>query len=280
MAYPDEVLSDNPYLYWRLGEAAGELSVADSSGNGRHGTVFNAAGGGLGASSLLINQPGNTSFECVGTGKAIPYIPSAVISGFYSNNAFTIEAWIKRNETPTSTGRIFNKEFGFGLLWNSSTNGIRFNCSYNNSTTLKALNSVTTLNQDEDYHVVGVASFDGTTLYMDLYINGVLNASTTQAATSLGNADTRALVIGNRVTGTEPDGSASTSSPVDNTLVDEAALYDYALSAQRIEDHYNAGIAAPVLGPDIPTEGIVWHSARTNMSVPSQGLIFWPNKEG
>lgn len=270
MPYIDEVLADDPYLYWRLGEAAGSSTVADSSGNSRDGTVFNETGDGLGANSLLVNQPGNTSFECTGIGKSIPYITSANIPGIYSNNAFTIEAWIKRNETPTSSGRIFNKEYGFGFLWNSSTNGIRFNCAYNNSITQKQLNSVTTLNQDEDYHVVGVASFDGTTLYMDLYINGVLDASTTQAATSLGNADPRALVIGHRVTGPQPEDSASTSSPVDNTVVDEAALYDTALSAQRIEDHYNAGIAPPY-----PESGLIFPSSRVNSTIPTSGLIHW-----
>lgn len=40
-AYANEVLADNPLLYWRLGEASGTVA-ADSSGNGRNGTYVNS----------------------------------------------------------------------------------------------------------------------------------------------------------------------------------------------------------------------------------------------
>lgn len=43
MTYRSEVLADNPILYWRLNEAAGTSVAFDSSGNGRHGTIANAA---------------------------------------------------------------------------------------------------------------------------------------------------------------------------------------------------------------------------------------------
>lgn len=246
MAYPDEVLADSPYLYWRLGEAAGSSTVTDSSTNGRGGNVDDAAGTGFGATSLLVNQPGNTAFECAGSGGAVPYSTDGDFSALFSGGALTVEAWVRRSGTSLSSGRIANKETGFGLSWNGTSNQPRFGCFYNN-TSGKNLNATTTLNQDEDYHIVGVAYEESGTMYMDLYINGVLDASTTQAITTFGSNNTSsAFAIGARIS------DASSPSPAvysTNTFVDEVAIYPTALSAQRIEDHYNAGIASPAVAP-------------------------------
>ena len=239
--YPDEVLADSPYLYWRLGEAAGSATVEDSSTNDRDGDVYNNTGPGLGATSLIVNQPDNDAFECTGSGGAFPYYSDGDFSGIFAGGALTVEAWVRRSGTSASSGRIAAKESGFGFSWSGTTNQPRFNCIYNN-TSGKILNATTTLNQDEDYHIVGVAYEESGTMYMDLYINGVLDASTTQAITTFGSSNTTsAFAVGARILNAS---SPSPSTYATNTFVDDVAIYPTALSPERIEDHYNAGMAA------------------------------------
>jgi hypothetical protein len=77
------------------------------------------------------------------------------------------------------------------------------------------------------YHVVGTC--DGIT--MKLYVNGVLIGSLD--ITTGGIPDTDASLV--RI------GHYNASSNYMNGVIDEVAIYNYALDQQTIQDHYNTG---------------------------------------
>jgi hypothetical protein len=92
LTYPALVLRDGPMAYWRLGEAAGSGTVADSSGNGRTGTVV--GGVTLGQAGPLAD--GNGAASCDGTG----YVVIADASWFPAA-AGSLEMWVYPNQPVT-----------------------------------------------------------------------------------------------------------------------------------------------------------------------------------
>lgn len=87
--YAARVLRDGPFGYWRLTEASGTVA-ADSSGNGRVGTVsgtgtFGSAGA-LADGSTALALPGDASVVTIPTGA-----PDSTLA------ACTFEAWVKTN---------------------------------------------------------------------------------------------------------------------------------------------------------------------------------------
>ena len=66
--YSEVALLDDPWVFWRLGEAAGSHTLLDSSGNGNDGTIPLSYGGGanpvsLGHPSLVGNPDTSLKFE-------------------------------------------------------------------------------------------------------------------------------------------------------------------------------------------------------------------------
>jgi len=83
------------------------------------------------------------------------------------------------------------------------------------------------------YHVV--ATYDGT--MMRIYVNGVLDGSRT--APESGPAGTIAYASDGHGVGI---GAAFAGGPVFGGKIDEVAVYDKALSAARVADHYAAAL--------------------------------------
>ena len=95
MAYSDEVLADSPVAYWRLGEAAGSTSVADSTANANTGTVTGAT---LGAVSLLTGDA-NTAATFDGVDDKIDVTDSASLQS--PSTALAVETWVKLSDVTT-----------------------------------------------------------------------------------------------------------------------------------------------------------------------------------
>jgi hypothetical protein len=153
---------------------------------------------------------------------------------FTGTAAFTAEAWVRPSVATSTAYRCVVTKFhapawanqgGWAVcIYPSSdpTNPnklyfarlINSNASFANGVTLAA-NSWS--------HVV--ATYDGTN--MRLYVNGTLVATTASALTLANTTD--ALLVN----GLAANGTAG--------LMDEAAVYSSALSAQQVTEHYNAG---------------------------------------
>jgi hypothetical protein len=205
--------------YWRLGEATGvtasdEMEVV----SGTYGSAT------LGASGLVGNSDPAVSFG----GSSNRMQASTSSYGFAGTSAFSVEAAIKPSTVDSTSRRIFSSEVlsggsvvnGYGLWNNGAVNKLQV-CripggSYDCATTSAAASGIAV-------HVA--ATYDGATL--KLYVNGSLAASSVSKG-SITAPPTFTV-------GARSDFAGSWSG-----VIDDAAVYDRALTAAEIEEHANA----------------------------------------
>ncbi|MFH1997395.1 MAG: LamG domain-containing protein, partial [Patescibacteria group bacterium] len=150
--------------------------------------------------------------------------------------AATIEAWIKLNAyAPTSQSPIVvdttTTQFDFQLIVlpdNNTPHKLRFSV-WNTAGTEVSANSFIDIPLNAWAHVVGV--YDGASVMV--YINGMQNGS-------IGSLSGNIYSLSNdcRI------GADAWDSPKFNGLIDEVAIYNRALSAAEIQQHYEAGSPA------------------------------------
>jgi hypothetical protein len=208
--YASAVLADGPDGYWRLGDAIGSLTAADSSGRGRTGTVH--AGVTFGRPTL--GPSGDTAALFDGT------------SGYISTGAPisltpTFEAWVK----PTAVGfflRILNTGNNFPFELAIATDGtLQFFLNFTGLTPGWTSTGATLPLNVRTYVAM---TWNGTTFVV--YKNGLPVYSN---ATWAG----RVLLSGTVTIGADSSGA---NSWWPGTL-DECALYPRALSAAEIARH-------------------------------------------
>ena len=216
-----QVLTDHPLGFWRLGDPAGSGSAADASGNGLAGAVD---------PGVTLGQPGaiggDTAATFPGSGPAIVVPASAVLD---LANAVSVEAWVR----PTLSGQnggIFEKTVNG---WVNSQYMLFLEAGvakFRVRTTSGALLPVDgpTLALNAWSHVVG--TFDGSALR--LYVNGALVA-TSAAAGPLSSGSGPSFVgrLGQNLY------------PFQGSL-DEVAVFSGALSADRVRAHYLGGVVS------------------------------------
>lgn len=216
--YVSEVLADNPSAYWRLGESSGsvavsQVSAASMNGNYSGGFLLAQTGAITGGADTAVRFQ-NGAFQTTGAAGA------ALFSGV---SAITVELWIKPSSAQTG---IHYLEYGLsGFSLESSTLNPTF---YVNNT---ALGSVS-LTAGSYTHVA--LELDGTNAR--IFTNGSLSSTTpfinAIAPDGFGGG---ALFLASRT---------ANSRFVDATI-DELAVYPTALSASRIQAHFDAASAVP-----------------------------------
>jgi hypothetical protein len=251
--YSSTVLGQNPVGYWRLNETtlplpgpllATNIGSAGSRGNG----AYIAANRGV-FPGAIVSDPSNASVGFDGLVSSnrvrIPFQPEWNPSG-----PLTVEFWAKPAQTAALESPASSVEFisspatqrnGWLFYQGNSTladgNGFLFR-QYNNSGLASQSGASVNLALDTNqwYHVVGV--FDGTNI--STYVNGALGA--TAVFTSTPRPNTNILIP--LTFGARADGAAGYFTY--SGQIDEAAVYDAALSPGRILAHYQAGTnAAP-----------------------------------
>ncbi len=98
-SYDTAVAADAPSAWWKLADAAGSASAADSSGNGHAGTPANVT---FGAAGPLIMTAAETAAGFGGTSSKVDtaYNPAGL-------TALSLEAWVNlQGVTPASSSRI------------------------------------------------------------------------------------------------------------------------------------------------------------------------------
>jgi signal peptidase I len=223
-AYVDAVLGDSPYLYWRLDEKSG-FSVADSSGNGRGGTIMN---------STTFDQAGALSGDSNGAVRLSNEWITQNGSAVTAPSRFSLEAWIKT--TGTTGGRIL----GFGNRNGSSASPSIDRSLYlgNNgrvyfalaSGKTSGLDSGTALNDGHWHHVVATYTNSGAG-GMRLYVDGSL--------ADTGKGSLTSMTGWWRAGGDSMSGY--TANPYDSFYdgtIDEVAVYDSVLTADEVADHF------------------------------------------
>ena len=232
LAYRANVLADTPLTYYRLGDAVGSGTAADSSGNGRTGTVN--GGVTFGEAGLLAGDTDTAALFDGSTG----YVALPTTGLPTGAQPWTLEAWISASSFGGGGAR--GTILGFGTYANDSMATLQV---YNNGTSTQLVLScysadiaaTAALSLNTTYHVVG--TYDGVSTR--LYVNGALAAS-----------GTFALTIANAFANIGAGNSPATD--LFAGIVDEAAIYTYALSADRIAAHYQMGLSTPIqTGPTI-----------------------------
>lgn len=219
--YADEVLADGPTAYWRLGESSG-TTAADETGNW-DGTYVNSptlgepgAIAGDSDTSVLFDSANNERVDC---GQ-----PHA------NHSEVTLECWVKTTATGTREDAM-TADSDDARNWQFYVRAQDFGQAHFTKigSGITHLDGTIAVNDGDWHHIVG--TYDGST--MRLYVDGVEDVSTA-ASGAIAGSSPAPLRISSDGRGNDQyfDGH-----------IDEAALYDYALTSTRVADHYSAGTA-------------------------------------
>jgi DNA-binding beta-propeller fold protein YncE len=213
--YATAVVGDSPAGYWRLGETSGSTAfdgVGSSSGSYQNSPTLGTAG--------LLTNDANTAVTFNGSNQSVSIPSNGVLS---PANTISVEAWIKPSSLPASGSfrSIVSKAESYSLQFN----GPLLEFTIIQGSTRRRLQAPSgAVAAGGKYHVVG--TYDGTT--QKLYINGSLanQAALTGAITT----NSTALTIG-----------SWSSQEYFSGVIDDAAVYPFALTATQVLNHYNVG---------------------------------------
>ncbi|HWB07269.1 MAG TPA: lamin tail domain-containing protein [Verrucomicrobiales bacterium] len=267
-SYASAVLASGPVGYWRMGESAGPVtdlaSAAAAPQSGAQNGTFTA----MPATSLgqpgprppdLVNgqplagmDPGNAAPAFQGNGDGgddVLLIQDPGVFNFGASKKFSLEAWVKGPAAQEGGGAIFAKGTGGGgeQFAIDVTTGYRFFGWTGASPNTPWVAQSAILPNNTWQYVVAV--FDQSAGIARLYVNGVQAATVTPPATLV--TQTHEVSIGAR------KGSAAAPYSLNfNGSVDEAAIYNRALSAAEITAHFNAAFVAGPTGPLDTTDAV------------------------
>lgn len=227
--YDSVVLADSPSSYWKLNESSGP-TLADSTGGGNTATAQAISDNGLYVGGVTYGQPGAISGDNAVTLDGSSGYVTSLLS--YTNpGPFSVEVWFK---TTTTAGGML---IGFGDHQTGSSGNYDRHIYMTNSGQLVfgTCCSVTTIEtsgsyNDGNWHYA-VGTWANNTL--SFYVDGSL------IGTATGNLQsyTGYWRLGYDNLGGWP---SSPSSYYFAGTIDDAAVYDYALSATQIANHYSA----------------------------------------
>jgi hypothetical protein len=227
--YARSVLADHPVSYWRLDETAGSVAYDCFAGNNG---IYN---------KVLLGQTGNPLLD---THKAARFgslasanslVTNMVINFATAGSAtFSIEAWVNGGTQSADNGLV-TKGIGsggeqFNLDCGGSGHAFRF--FVRDSAGSPHLATSTVANNNKWHHLVGVC--DQVHSNLVLYVDGANAAQTTILPGSGILSSTNSVSIGSRQ-------SAAASYDLQFVgLMEEVAIYNYALSSNQVRVHYNA----------------------------------------
>jgi len=267
LGYELEVLSDNPVAYWPLSDAAGSTTVADATGNGNTGTVN--GGVTLGEPGVVAQFPNETSGLFNGT---TGYIQTTVDP---IGSAISLEAWVKSTATSASAQIIFDS----GAAAGATGTGLWLNVGGAVEAVFEGLacTSNIAIAGDNKWHHV-VATFNGSDI--SIYIDGVLEGQTASTTAVTAGYNGRIGEYGN-----------GTTDHFTGYIGQVGVYATTALSAARIQAHYNAalatgsfvekwtrgGLAGSMYASILRSDGLyvrgAYATAPALISTPSQTLV-------
>lgn len=235
--------------YWSFDEGVGNIA-RDYSGNKNNGTLSGATKpvwtSGYASKGLSFN--GSSAYVNMG-------------NIFNLTGSMTFSAWVKLNTTTGGQTIMCKAEGGsYCVEFNIPVAGkISWNPFIGGSYRTVSANSPAVINTW--YHVVGV--YDGSAV--KLYINGQLQTST---VTVSGNVSTTSEPF---IIGANPNGGGTVISQFLNGMIDEARVYNRALSATEISNLYKVGAqklnSQPTLKPLTLDSGLVGYWTMDNQDI-------------
>jgi|GEM_PF-3190123 len=279
--YAGEVVSDSPVRYWRFNETTGTTVASlargvDTLATGV-GTLVNSPA--LNQPSLLPSAPEDGSLQLTAASSQRITVPNGsdinATAGPWAKR--TVEFWFKANSVPApdatglaATAGIWEEGAATRAisvyLWRDPANTdpnqaeLIFH-SYNNAsdgpgapfgiTTLPAVIAQRTVTVGQTYHVVAVLDGDktGTTGNAILYVNGSEVSRAPGVGQIYNHTGDIQIGRGNALTHTGDNGNFGFF----DGFLDEYAVYNTALSAQRVAAHYQAGLGGGGSGGTAPS---------------------------
>lgn len=215
-SYIDAIFEDNPIAYWRFEETYGDTAF-DISGNGNYGIYTNSPL--LGVNSDIAN---GLAVELDGANDSIEIIDNGALD-FGPTSPMTISAWFKVT-TPNEIFHVISKRDGCGSY--------NYQLARDNNDLLSFASDGVILSSGVDYQLNKfmnmVVTYDGIDT-LKIYIDGVNVA--TKDNFILQGINTAPVSIG----------AAGTCDHDFPGLIDEVAIHNTALSADRIHSNYLIG---------------------------------------
>lgn len=218
----DEILLDRPVFYSRLANTS--PACEDRSTSNIQGATVSATGNARAQPSLTTDPLGaSTWFDGLSGAMTVPADSTLNIT-----QGLTLSVWVKPDPS-TSGGDIIRKYAAYRMSGNLSSGVLTVSFGINQGTDQVYTSSVAnglTLGTVYLIH----CTYDGIT--QSIYVNGRL-LGTPQARTGAIDTSTSPLGIGWRGTG---------GTGFFNGWLQEAVVYNYALSPRRIAEQYQAGV--------------------------------------
>jgi len=219
--YSNKILSLSPTAYWRLNESSG-TTATDSSGNGNNGTYISSvgldvAGAFPSISDASVNFPGSTS----------TYVDLGDNANLRVSN-LTVSAWFKTDTVSgthfiINTGKDWNDTSGYMIFLDGNDLQARVSRSSGDDDILQ-LKYLDCISTGTWYHVV--LTFDDATNSAKLYLNGSLVQSNSMS--SIYYKSRNAYI-----------GKLYSSYYAFDGLIDELAIFDYALTPTQVSELYD-----------------------------------------
>lgn len=253
--YPVLVMSSNLVGYWRLNEPDNGL------GNNNAGVIARDYWGGNNGlyNNTYLGQPGynastdpTTTAALFGMADSVNCVARGIggvdfTAPTNSSQAFSVEAWVSAY-TPTAPSGIVTKGYGgggeqFDLDADGSNHGFRFFVR-DAGGTARVASSAVAPSDGTWHHVVGVC--DQPNGLVRLYVDGRSVASASIPTNGGILAATSPMSIGARYS----SATAMANNIYDNQFfgyVNDVAIYNAALSAAQVQEHYFAAGIAPTI---------------------------------
>jgi hypothetical protein len=267
-AVSNVVVSGASGLY-RLDEISGTTAV-DSSGSGNNGVYVNSPT--LGVSGVIS---GDSAVALNGTNQYVT-LPSQAFGAY--GNAVSFETWF--NAPVGSSGVILGQvgsgtpgsgqPYGYVPVVALGTDGkLRSSMFWHGSVNSRVVSPGTTAYNDGNWHHVAVTYASG---IETLYIDGV--AAGSQTASQVAYNSTYSYFLGTGYTNTWTGGNGGWQ--YFQGSLDEAAVYQRAMSAAEVAQHYAAGNTQGTPAPEITmrqgstslTDGQAVNFGTTNQGTP------------
>lgn len=236
VGYEAVVLADHPIAYWRFDEPEGSVVAYDHVG-GHNGSYNNVS----------LGLPGHNLFEqdtAAGFGPAtnsfVGDIEGIDFSSTGPSGVFSLECWVNGASQPWHDAGIVTMRTGIGGeqfdLGSAEGNGGAYRFLVVNGTgNAFAAEGFPPARPNQTWqHLVAV--YDGAAMRLRLYVNGIQVGASVVSLYGLSSSPHR-FAIGSR----RPLTPAESCDCNFNGMIDEVAIYDYALSADQVLAHYVSG---------------------------------------
>ncbi len=216
---------------WRFDEGVGTVAY-DDTGNNRDGTLTNGPLWVEGAIPSPGQLPLGRALDFDGTDDYVTMAANAAIN-LQNKTGYSISAWINPDsDGETDTGNIWRKGSSYLRVDTESAGTVKVSVSIDLATTDATLTSTATIPINAWSHVVAIWQDDADD-EVSLYINGVLDSTSTNGVGSATDDSASAQNIGGNAGATTFDGT-----------IDEVRIFNYSLSADEIAVQMNRGRSA------------------------------------